>query len=195
VDAVFLFIPLRWVAKSATFAGYFLPLRSDGVFFCSGIWGSRDDHGAREPPCEPTSRHVTRRSREYRPSPRKRLPRALFRARPFQCAAQCAARYSTTYTCSAQSDHRRAEVSPSWLHHAWVVPPLRGPDHPPRWQDVVDAGDAGDYATRLPKAAQVSGEWQTVIGCLIAAAEGLGSGCSVEGTRINTGLPEVIFKP
>jgi hypothetical protein len=28
VDPVFLFIPLRWVAKPATFAGYFLPLRA-----------------------------------------------------------------------------------------------------------------------------------------------------------------------
>jgi hypothetical protein len=50
VDAEFLFIPLRWVAKSASFAGYFLPLRSDGVLFVmkgSGIWDR--DHGAREP--------------------------------------------------------------------------------------------------------------------------------------------------
>jgi hypothetical protein len=50
VDVEFLFIPLRWVAKSASFAGYFLPLRSDGVLFVmkgSGIWDR--DHGAREP--------------------------------------------------------------------------------------------------------------------------------------------------
>jgi hypothetical protein len=37
MDAEFLFIPLRWLAKSATFAGYFLPLRSDGVFFYEGL--------------------------------------------------------------------------------------------------------------------------------------------------------------
>jgi hypothetical protein len=30
-DAVFLFIPLRWVAKSATFAGYFLPCARCGA--------------------------------------------------------------------------------------------------------------------------------------------------------------------
>jgi hypothetical protein len=28
VDAVFLFMPRRWVGKSANFAGYFLPLRA-----------------------------------------------------------------------------------------------------------------------------------------------------------------------
>jgi hypothetical protein len=37
---------------------------------------------------------------------------------------------------------------------ASLVPPLRGPDHPPRWQNVIKLRDAGHHVTSLPKAEQ-----------------------------------------
>jgi hypothetical protein len=42
----------------------------------------------------------------------------------------------------------------------------------PDGRQLVTLKDAGDYITKLPKAEQQLGEWQTAIGCLIGAAEG-----------------------
>jgi hypothetical protein len=56
---------------------------------------------------------------------------------------------------------------PAYAHlRRAVAPPPRGPDHPPRWQDVINA--QGCQRLRHKPAEG----WQAVTGCLIGAAEG-----------------------
>jgi hypothetical protein len=50
--------------------------------------------------------------------------------------------------------------------------PFDDPIPLPNGRQLVTLEDAGDYMTRLPQAEQQLGEWQTVIACLIGAAEG-----------------------
>jgi hypothetical protein len=57
----------------------------------------------------------------------------------------------------------------------WLMPWSRAFEDPiplPRDHQLVTLKDAADYIMKLPKAEQNLEEWQTVIGCLIGAAEG-----------------------